>query len=100
MVKVEVVYALPDQQHIVKLQLPKGSNIEQAIEKSGLLQQHPQINLKHNQVGIFNEVKPLEQILRNGDRVEIYRPLIANPKELRRAKAAAQRDKKNQKFSS
>lgn len=98
MVKIEVVYALPDRQPVVPLQLPAGSTIQQAIEQSGLLQQYPQIDLKQHSVGIFNEIKSLNQTLSNGDRVEIYRPLIANPKEARRAKAAAQRsNKKNDK---
>ena len=87
MMRVEVAYALPDRQQLVTLALAPGSSVAQAIEQSGLLQQCADIDLAVNKVGIWNRVVKLEQKLADGDRIEIYRPLIADPKEVRKQRA-------------
>lgn len=87
--KVEIAYALPDEQVILVVEDAKGLTAEQAIIKSGVLDKYPEIDLTKNKIGIFGKVKSLSEILREGDRVEIYRPLLADPKEIRRQRAAA-----------
>lgn len=84
---IEVAYALPQRQERVPLQLPNGSTVLQAIEASGLLQKHADIDLKKNKVGVFGKLVRLDAPLRDRDRVEIYRPLLADPKEVRRKRA-------------
>lgn len=86
--RVEVVYALPDRQQVVTLALPAGTTLGQAIEASGLRQGHPEINTDSGRFGIFARPARLDTVLRDCDRVEIYRPLIADPKEVRRQRAA------------
>lgn len=86
-ITVEVVYALPDRQYLRKITLPEGANVEQAIVSSGLLELRTDIDLSRNKVGIFSRAVKLSDILRDGDRVEIYRPLLVDPKELRRQRA-------------
>lgn len=85
---VEVAYALPHQQLIIPVHMPPGANAEAAIQASGILQNFPEIDLKVNQIGIFGKLTKLDTTLRHLDRVEIYRPLIADPKEVRRQRAA------------
>ena len=85
---IDVIYALPDKQQAVSLRLPTGSTVRQAIEASGLLQKHPEIDLAKNKIGIFGKLGKLDAALRDQDRVEIYRPLIADPKEVRKQRAA------------
>lgn len=87
-ISVEVVYAQRDKQERVPLKLPAGSTAQQAIEASGLLQKFADIDLAKNKVGIYARLVKLDQALRDRDRVEIYRPLIADPKEVRRQRAA------------
>ena len=88
-ITIEVCYARPDLQELVELCVDSGTTLKQAIERSGIMDRFPEINLAKNKVGIFGKLKSLQQILRDGDRVEIYRPLIADPKEVRRHRAAA-----------
>lgn len=88
MLTIEVIYALPTKQHLASLQLPAGSTVRQAIEASGLLQKYPEIDLAKNKVGIFAKLSKLDATLRDHDRVEIYRPLLADPKEVRKQRAA------------
>lgn len=83
-VTVELVYIEPDRQYILKLDLPKGSDIEQAIRRSGVLSRFHEIDLTVNKVGIFSKIQELDYVLQPGDRVEIYRPLQIDPKEARR----------------
>ena len=85
--QLEVTYALPQRQELVRLTLPPGSTVQQAIEASGLLQKYGEIDLKRNKVGIFGKLSRLDAVLRDRDRVEIYRPLIADPKEVRKKRA-------------
>jgi len=85
---VEVAYALPVQQVVVTLQTNTGSTVSQVVEASGLLERFPDIDLQVNRVGIFGKLCKLDRVVREGDRVEIYRPLIGDPKEIRRQLAA------------
>jgi putative ubiquitin-RnfH superfamily antitoxin RatB of RatAB toxin-antitoxin module len=86
---IEVIYALPAKQQLVTLKLPSGSTVKEAIEASGLLQKYPEIDLAKNKIGVFAKLGKLDARLQEHDRVEIYRPLIADPKEVRRQRAAA-----------
>ncbi|MBJ7222050.1 MULTISPECIES: RnfH family protein [unclassified Brenneria] len=84
---VDVVYALPERQYLRTITLAQGSSVEEAIIASGLLELRGEIDLQTNKVGIYSRAVKLTDILNDGDRVEIYRPLIADPKELRRQRA-------------
>ncbi len=86
-IKVEVVYALPEKQYLLMVRLAQGSTVEQAIAASGILELRTDIDLAKNKVGIFSRPVKLTDAVNDGDRVEIYRPLIADPKELRRQRA-------------
>jgi putative ubiquitin-RnfH superfamily antitoxin RatB of RatAB toxin-antitoxin module len=86
-ITVEVAYALPNQQLIIPTQVEAGSNAEAAILASGILQKFPEIDLTTQQIGVFGKLARLETPLRHLDRVEIYRPLIADPKEVRKQRA-------------
>jgi len=88
-IHVEVVYAKPERQEVVGVNVPAGSTVGQAIEASGLLARHPEIDLAQNKLGIYAKLAKLDSALRDRDRVEIYRPLIADPKEVRKQRAAA-----------
>lgn len=92
MYTVELIYALLNEQNIQRLLVDEGSNIADVIHQSGILDKYPDINLTINKVGIYNQIKKLEDIVKDGDRVEIYRSLIANPKEVRKIRAQNQRD--------
>lgn len=85
--QVEVAYALPEQQLILPLKVPAGITVEEAIKRSGMLERFPEIQLAQVKVGIFSKLTKLDSVLRDKDRVEIYRPLIADPKEVRRKRA-------------
>jgi uncharacterized protein len=80
---IEVCYALPDAQTLLAVTLPAGATLEQAIVASGVLQRHPEIDLTKQKVGVFGKLKPLDAVLADRDRVEIYRPLIVDPKTAR-----------------
>ncbi|SQI42044.1 Uncharacterised protein family (UPF0125) [Leminorella richardii] len=86
-ISIEVVYALPEKQFLIALSVPQGTTVEEAIRTSGLLETRQDIDLKVNKVGIFSRAAKLTDEVKEGDRVEIYRPLIADPKELRRMRA-------------
>ena len=85
--KIEVAYALPDEQVIIPLQVEQGTTIEQAIQLSGIQEQYPEIDLTVNKAGVFGKISKLDTPLREQDRVEIYRKLIADPKDSRRQRA-------------
>ncbi len=87
MLNIEVVYATPEQQTLVTLNLPHGATVEQALHASGLLTRFPDISASPLTVGIFAKVCDLQQLLKPSDRVEIYRPLVHDPKEARRQRA-------------
>lgn len=84
---IEVVYATPDRQVVRSVRLPSASRVRDAIHASGLLVEFPDIDLERNRVGIFGEPVEIERPLADGERVEIYRALIADPKEARRRRA-------------
>ena len=85
---VEVAYALPDKQSLVSIEVEKGTTLKEAIETSGILDSFEQIDLTKDRVGIFSKFATLDTVLREKDRVEIYRPLIADPKKVRKERAA------------
>jgi len=87
-IQVEVIYALPERQELVPLKLPAGSNLQQAVEASGLVAKYPEIDLAKGKFGIYAKLAKPDTVLRERDRVEIYRPLIADPKEVRKQRAA------------
>lgn len=87
LIEVEVVYALPGEQKIETLQVPAGTTIEEAIERSGVLRRYPEIASRALQVGIFGRCAAPTALLHEYDRIEIYRPLTADPKQARRARA-------------
>lgn len=86
-IRVEVAYALPEKQYLQRVTLSEGATVEEAINASGLLELRSDIDLAKNKVGIFSRPVKLADSVQDGDRVEIYRPLIADPKELRRKRA-------------
>ena len=80
---IEVCYALPDGQTLIPIELPEGATVQQALDASGILQRFPQIDLTQQKVGVFGKLKSLDTVLVDHDRVEIYRPLIVDPKAAR-----------------
>jgi len=87
-INVEVAYALPEKQVILAVNVELGTTIGGAIVQSGIMLEFPELDVEHSQVGIFGKLAPMTAVLSDGDRVEIYRPLIADPKEVRRKRAA------------
>ena len=87
-IMVEVAYALPHEQLIIPITMPPEANLEAAIAASGILDKFPEIDLSVNQIGIFGKLSKLDAPLRNLDRIEIYRPLVADPKEARKQRAS------------
>ena len=83
----EVVYALPDSQTLLSKSAPAGITVAEGIQISGVLNKHPEIDLNVNKLGIFGKLTKADSVLRDKDRIEIYRPLIADPKEVRRRRA-------------
>ncbi|KAE8755413.1 MULTISPECIES: RnfH family protein [Paraburkholderia] len=77
---IEVCYALANEQALIAVDLPEGATLQQAIDASGILQRYPQIDLSMQKVGVFGKLKPLDTVLADHDRVEIYRPLLVDPK--------------------
>lgn len=92
-IAVEVVYALPDQQHLLRLNVPAGTTLRGAVLRAEIRRFFPGVDLASVPLGIFGKRVPQaeERVLEEGDRVEIYRPLLADPKEVRKARAARAR---------
>ncbi len=88
---VEVVYALPGRQTLLKVAVPAGATVSRALADSGILALHPEIDPAALRVGVFGQFVELDHALDPGDRVEIYRPLVADPKESRHARVAKRR---------
>jgi putative ubiquitin-RnfH superfamily antitoxin RatB of RatAB toxin-antitoxin module len=88
LVQVSVCYAAAQRQFLQPMQVEQGTTIGQAIERSGVLAEFPEIDLGTQPVGIYAKKKPLDTVLRERDRIEIYRPLVADPKDSRRKRAA------------
>ncbi|MGC9403875.1 MULTISPECIES: RnfH family protein [Vibrio] len=87
MIHVEVVYALPQEQRVFTLVVNKSLSVEEIIVQSGVLSLYPEIDLKKNKVGVFSRNVKLDATVQDKDRIEIYRPLLADPKEIRRKRA-------------
>ena len=86
-IRIQVVYATPAREILRELMVEQGATIEQAIVRSGLLGEVPGIDLAVQPVGLYGKKRPLDTVLRDLDRIEIYRPLVADPKESRRRRA-------------
>ncbi len=86
--KIEVVYALRDRQTLFELEISEGTTLQQAIKLSSILSIYPEIDLIKQKTGIFGKIVKLDTVLREKDRIEIYRPLIADPKVIRKERAA------------
>lgn len=86
-IHVEVAYALPERQEIIALEVETGCTIETVIDKSGILEIFPEIDLLRQKVGVFSKVRQLTDLVGEGDRIEIYRPLTIDPMEARRKRA-------------
>jgi hypothetical protein len=86
-INIEVVYALPDEQALFRQSVPEGATVAEAIRLCGILERYPVIDLTANKLGIFGKLSKTDAALRDKDRIEIYRPLIADPKEVRRKRA-------------
>ena len=84
--KVEIVYAMPEKQTVLSCDVAAGTTVEAAIKQSELLSIHPEIDLQAQSVGIFSEKVSLAHVVKDGDRVEIYRALIQDPKARRMKK--------------
>jgi hypothetical protein len=87
MINIEVVYALPEAQILLRQPVPAGTTVAEAVRASGLLGKYPEIDLATNKLGIFGKLTKADAVVRDKDRIEIYRPLIADPKEVRRKRA-------------
>lgn len=87
-INIEVLYALPHEQALLKVQLAQGATVGDAIKLSGVLDKHPEIDLASSKLGVYGKLSKPDALLRDQDRVEIYRPLITDPKEVRRQRAA------------
>jgi len=84
---IEVIYALPNEQILLKRSVSAGTTVAGAIHACGVLDKHPEIDLDKNRLGIFGRLTKADAVLRDKDRIEIYRSLIADPKEVRRKRA-------------
>jgi putative ubiquitin-RnfH superfamily antitoxin RatB of RatAB toxin-antitoxin module len=82
--KVQVVYATPQRQTVLAVELPDGATVQQALDKSGILGRCPEIDLATQKVGIYGKVTALDAALEDGARIEIYRPITADPKTVKR----------------
>ncbi|GAA0425428.1 hypothetical protein GCM10009133_37480 [Cocleimonas flava] len=87
-IHVEVIYALPEEQNLLVTEVEEGEEVRQVIQQSGVLEQYPELDLDTMKVGLFGKVTTMKQKVRDKDRIEIYRPLIADPKEVRKKRAA------------
>ena len=83
LINVEVVYALPREQVVVALKIEAGTTAAEAVRRSGIMQRFPEIDPDTARLGVFGRTAQPRRVLRAGDRVEIYRPLIADPKAAR-----------------
>ena len=88
-INIEVVYALPHEQTLLRVQVTAGCTALEAIHLSGILSKYPSIDITKSKLGIFGKLIKPETILRSQDRIEIYRPLLADPKEIRRQRTEA-----------
>lgn len=96
MITIEVAYARPDTQALLSVQVPLGTTLLEAVARSGIVLQFPEINLQAATLGVFSRIekKPASYIVQEGDRIEIYRPLLIDPKEARKARAEKAKNKR------
>ncbi|ALU41496.1 MULTISPECIES: RnfH family protein [Pseudoalteromonas] len=87
MIQVEVVFALPDKATTLSVDVAEGTSVEQVVLQSGILERCPEIDPTNLSLGVWNRTVKLNHVVRAGDRIEVYRPLIADPKEARRRRA-------------
>lgn len=87
LLNIDVVYAKPERQELVQIKLAPGSTLKQAVEASGLLQRYPELDADKLKLGVYGKISKPDAVLRDRDRVEVYRPLIADPKEVRKKRA-------------
>lgn len=97
MIDIEVVYGLPHKQVLLSLTVPDGTTIEDCIKLSGIVKHFPEIVPSEAVVGIFSKPTKLDNTVKPGDRIEIYRPLTADPKEMRKLRAEKAKQKANSK---
>lgn len=90
-IAVEVVYALPERQTLLRVDVARAGTLGDALAASGILSLHPEIDLMTQRVGVFGQFAGTDRILEPGDRIEIYRPLVAEPKASRHARVARKR---------
>jgi putative ubiquitin-RnfH superfamily antitoxin RatB of RatAB toxin-antitoxin module len=95
-INVEVAYATPHKQAILEVQVAAGTTALEAAQQSGISDRFQDIDLDNAKLGVFGNLVTPKQVLREGDRVEIYRPLIADPKEVRKARAARAKERRKQ----
>ena len=86
-IRVEVAYALPDRQVVIPVRVRLGATLIEAVLRSGIVDLFPEIDLDRNKLGVFGRVAAADRILAKGDRVEIYRPLMTDPRQLRKLRA-------------
>ena len=91
---VQICYAMHDLQVLHEMDVPNGTTLQEALLQSGILRQVPEIDITVSRVGIYGKLRSLDTVLRDRDRVEIYRPLVADPKDSRRQRAVRKEDKK------
>ena len=96
MIRVEVAYARPEKQKLIALEVPEGTTLYEAAVQSGITEHFPDLDLESAPMGVFGKAEPApgKRVLQDGERVEIYRPLKLDPKEVRRARAEKAREKK------
>ncbi|RZU47713.1 hypothetical protein EV700_0680 [Fluviicoccus keumensis] len=94
LIAVEVAYALPERQWVIALQVPEGATLYDAAVRSRIVEKVPGLDLDNASLGVFGKIEknPRERVLREGERVEIYRPLLVDPKDARRERAAKARE--------
>lgn len=86
-INIEVVYGLPHEQTLLKVQVPSGTSLGEGVKLSGIMDKYPEIDLDKGKFGIFGKLSKTDTELREQDRIEIYRPLLADPKEVRKRRA-------------
>jgi len=92
-IRVEVAYALPEEQYLIEIDLEAGASVQDVLEKSGLLDKFPALKKSGLSLGIFSKPTSPDALVADGDRIEIYRPLTIDPKDARRLRAAAKKKK-------
>ncbi|MDJ0656237.1 MAG: RnfH family protein [Xanthomonadales bacterium] len=90
-IAIELLYATPEQQELLSLRVPQGTTIQGAIDASGFARKYPEAVIEYGNVGIFSRKEPLDYQLQAGDRIEVYRPLQCDPKQVRRERARKQK---------